>query len=106
MIVEEFNQEIRNKLSNQRKIIQEMLEAEEIKRTRAETFTDREMAHTMISNLTSQLKNIDTAIDRLEKGEYDRCKSCGNQISSERLSFLPYTTLCKVCAAEPGTDPG
>ena len=106
MIAEETRLELLTKFSDQRKLIQEMLDTEENRRARAENFSDRELARAKISKLTTQLNKITTVIDRLENGEYDRCTSCGSQISTERLTILTLTTLCKTCAAKSGTDPG
>ena len=106
MIFEKDKLEIITKLSDQRRLIRESLKTEEARRSRAENFSDRELARTMISKLKSQSARVETAIHRLEEGEYDRCAHCGNQISSERLLVLPYTTLCKTCAVKTGNNTG
>ena len=106
MILEKDRVEILDKLQNRRKLIQESLKTEENKRSRAENFSARELARTMIAKLTTQLDKVENAIRRIEESEYDYCEKCGNQISSERLRILPTTILCKSCAAESGTDPG
>jgi RNA polymerase-binding transcription factor DksA len=43
---------------------------------------------------------IRAALARMDKGEYGLCTSCGDEISAERLDVLPFTPLCRGCAAE------
>ena len=38
--------------------------------------------------------------ERIEKGEYGICESCGDPIPLARLEVLPYATLCVACAAK------
>lgn len=45
-----------------------------------------------------ELKRIDAALDRIEKGTYGICAKCGEPISDARLALLPATPLCKNCA--------
>ena len=46
------------------------------------------------------IRKIDTALRRIEDGEYDECESCGEYISFKRLQARPETTLCIVCKEE------
>jgi DnaK suppressor protein len=43
------------------------------------------------------LKKINSAIQRLENGNYGECQRCGNSISVARLEAIPYTELCIDC---------
>lgn len=43
---------------------------------------------------------IRSALDRIEKGTYGVCLSCGEAIGEDRLSALPATPLCRDCARE------
>ena len=47
----------------------------------------------------TELRQIDNALDRLAKGQYDRCERCGAAIGQERLRALPYATTCVACAS-------
>jgi YteA family regulatory protein len=40
---------------------------------------------------------IDDALEKMEKGNYGRCDVCGREIAPERLTAVPYTTLCLNC---------
>lgn len=43
------------------------------------------------------LKKIDQAIDRIVKGTFGICESCGDEISYQRLKARPVTTYCIEC---------
>lgn len=49
---------------------------------------------------TAELHLIDQALSRLNSENFDRCTSCKNIISDERLTALPYTQYCRYCAQE------
>lgn len=43
------------------------------------------------------IKKIDEALDKLDKGEYGYCESCGVEIGIRRLEARPTATLCIDC---------
>jgi len=43
------------------------------------------------------IKKVDQAINRIKKGEFGECDSCGGNISIKRLQARPVTTLCIEC---------
>lgn len=45
------------------------------------------------------LRQIDEALDRIDQGSFGECEECGEEIGTERLKVLPYTTLCVECKA-------
>ena len=47
--------------------------------------------------LYDQLREVESALGRLNSGEYGACASCGNSISSKRLQALPWATHCLEC---------
>ena len=47
--------------------------------------------------LSSQLQEVESALDRLNSGEYGACADCGHSISSKRLQALPWATHCVDC---------
>ena len=47
-----------------------------------------------------ELTNIETALERMRKGDYGRCESCGGPIPLARLQALPYATTCIQCQRE------
>ena len=43
------------------------------------------------------IRKIDEAVERIEKGTYGICESCGEPIGVKRLEARPVTTLCIEC---------
>ena len=46
-----------------------------------------------------EIAAIGKALERIEDGSYGVCVRCGDDISSERLDVLPFTPVCRNCAA-------
>ncbi len=67
----------------------------------AEQITERENED-VLRNLKEEtrleLKQVRSAIKRLDSGEYGICMQCGEAISPARLDALPYATRCIRCA--------
>jgi DnaK suppressor protein len=51
-------------------------------------------------NTLDLLGKVQRALDRIEKGEYGLCETCGKAIPIERLDVLPYSTQCVECASK------
>jgi DnaK suppressor protein len=49
-----------------------------------------------------ELARIDTALDRLQDGEYGCCVSCGGEIAPRRLELDPAVPVCLSCAERAG----
>ncbi len=49
-------------------------------------------------NTIDLLQKVNHALDRVAKGSYGLCESCGNAIPVARLEVLPYANLCVDCA--------
>lgn len=43
------------------------------------------------------LRAIDSAISRIENGNYGKCTVCGEEISLARLNAVPWTSVCISC---------
>jgi DnaK suppressor protein len=43
---------------------------------------------------------IEAALDRLERGTFGTCETCGKPIAAARLKVRPVTTLCIACKTE------
>lgn len=61
-----------------------------------ETF-DQERGMALKEHEISIIKKIDDALANIDKGVYGKCARCGNEISKERLEFIPYTEFCIDC---------
>ena len=47
-----------------------------------------------------ELTHIETALERMRKGNYGACEGCNNAIPLARLQALPYATTCIQCQRE------
>ncbi len=45
----------------------------------------------------AKLNEIEDALQRIENKTYGICEECGDEISSERLKYLPYARYCVDC---------
>jgi DnaK suppressor protein len=44
------------------------------------------------------LRQIDDALERIDRGTFGECERCGNDISHGRLKAMPTAALCIECA--------
>ncbi len=51
----------------------------------------------LAANINNILYEIDSALYRMEKGDYGLCEDCKNPIGSERLQAVPYVRTCIEC---------
>lgn len=58
---------------------------------------DREMAFTLASREGRYLHHLNEALERIEKGTYGNCRTCGLEISKKRLEAVPHATQCINC---------
>lgn len=61
---------------------------------------EKEKALALVKNESAILSKIDNALDLIENGKYGICQRCGSEIHEERLSFIPYASLCVNCQKE------
>jgi len=47
--------------------------------------------------LETRLKEVDSALERIENGTYGLCQKCKNEIETRRLSVNPAAPLCLNC---------
>jgi len=47
-----------------------------------------------------KLDQIETALAKIEKGEYGYCEDCEESIPVGRLKVMPFATLCVKCKSE------
>ncbi len=54
----------------------------------------------LVENLKTQLDDIDSALSRIDSGEYGKCENCGRDITAARLEARPEATLCIDCKSK------
>ena len=59
----------------------------------------KELDMSLEENVRDLLREVDTALERLESGEYGVCSMCGKPIGAERLEAMPAADLCITCKA-------
>jgi DnaK suppressor protein len=60
----------------------------------ASIILDREVDETLEENVSHMIIEIDEALERISAGTYGLCAKCGGAIPEERLTAVPYATLC------------
>lgn len=55
---------------------------------------ERELDEGLEEDARDQLRQVETALARIESGEYGTCEVCGMEIPVERLEAMPAATLC------------
>ena len=63
----------------------------------ANELIEKEMGFVMSSNMRANLKEVEEALDRIEKKHYGKCLHCGEEISPKRLEVLPFARYCVPC---------
>ena len=58
---------------------------------------EQEFNLSMIENESEELREIAVAIEKLDKGNFGVCESCGIDISIERLRVMTYSRICIDC---------
>ena len=65
----------------------------------ADTFA-QDMTLGLLENKGIAIKEIEKALDRIEKKTYGVCEECGKEIGRKRLEYIPYARLCISCKME------
>ena len=63
----------------------------------ASSLEGREMIFQLTSRDRNELRLIEDALFRINKGTYGACESCEKKISLKRLQIMPLTSLCIDC---------
>jgi DnaK suppressor protein len=59
-----------------------------------------EMSNRLGSRNTAKLKQIEDALQRIEKQTYGLCQDCGEAIAEKRLLHNPHFLICVSCAED------
>jgi DnaK suppressor protein len=62
--------------------------------------SDRDFYIRLKNRESKLIQNIETALDRIKKGSYGICETCGEDISVKRLKARPVTFQCIECKTE------
>lgn len=59
---------------------------------------NEEVLNALESEAKIEIQHLSNAITRIDNGKYGICKSCGENISSQRLEVQPAAEKCILCA--------
>jgi RNA polymerase-binding transcription factor DksA len=48
----------------------------------------------LVASLSDQLQDVDRALSKIERGDYGKCETCGNDIAEARLEAMPAARFC------------
>lgn len=65
---------------------------------RATEREEDEVLECLGSSGLAELRQIEAALERIEKGEYGTCVNCGEPIPERRLEIIPHAARCARCA--------
>ena len=51
-------------------------------------------------SLTTNLQDVEHALEKIDAGTYGMCESCHGEIAEARLDAMPAARLCIGCAAK------
>lgn len=70
--------------------------------SRMDAIQQQSMALATQRRRTVALARIETALARIDAGDYGWCVHCNEAIAPKRLALDPAIPICVTCAAEPG----
>ena len=73
--------------------------------SRMDALQGQAMARATEQRRQLELRRIEAALARLERGEFGECLECGKMIAPERLQMDPAVTLCVGCAERAEGNP-
>ena len=57
-----------------------------------------DVVQSIAQSVRTELSQLNLALERLARGRYGVCETCGEPIEPKRLQAVPYTTHCVRCA--------
>lgn len=63
---------------------------------------EKALVLSMAEGALDTMREIDAALERIERGTYGSCESCGKAIGDERLDARPVARLCVSCKRAAG----
>lgn len=60
----------------------------------------RDVLFNLTETQRQQIRDIDAALERIEKGAYGICMNCGEEIAARRLEVRPFSRYCIECKTD------
>ena len=67
--------------------------------SRMDALQQQAMAQAQVRRRETERKRIESALARIEEGEWGYCMTCGEEIAEKRLRHDPSVPLCVKCAS-------
>jgi DnaK suppressor protein len=58
---------------------------------------ETEVAYELIGSRARLLKQVDRALEKIDRGSYGHCEDCDEPIATPRLRALPFAIRCTAC---------
>ena len=71
---------------------------------RLKSSTDRELVIERLDQQTRLIREIQSALVRIEDGSYGFCESCDSAIAPRRLDVVPWARFCLDCQSRAEAD--
>lgn len=63
----------------------------------SEVYVQDDLGFALTQLKAEMLSQIETALRRLEQGDYGNCCECGDEIAAARLRAVPFAVRCREC---------
>jgi len=107
MITKDFITKQKDKIEKKIKFLQKEISEERkyqdlgsTDEDKAKEFEDLEERVAFIKSAESEIKNLNKALKKIERGEYGKCRVCGEIIEKKRLEIYPEAQYCATHAKE------
>jgi DnaK suppressor protein len=90
-------EEVRQNLDEEKEKINANLATNPDRSDLAYNYATQDRRQALISQMEEHLEEIQSALERIEKGTFGICTSCGNPIAPGRVLALPHAKLCVAC---------
>ena len=72
----------------------------------ASSLIEEEIVMSIAQGEAKEIEEIDNALKKIKKGKYGVCEKCGRKINKQRLTAIPFVSLCLKCKEEEERDEG
>lgn len=63
----------------------------------ASNMIEDEIVMSIAQGEAKEIEQIDSALEKINKGQYGNCENCGKSINKQRLMAIPFVKLCIKC---------
>jgi RNA polymerase-binding transcription factor DksA len=61
---------------------------------------EQDLSLDLAGTRADEIRQVDHALERMQKNCYGLCQACGKAIAFDRLMAIPYAELCLLCKSE------